>query len=67
MQIVAANHADSLRRRPWDDAPEAQVVDTLSDELRAHYGAAADEMPAEILALALRLDGTGAERAVAAW
>ncbi|MCJ2096801.1 MULTISPECIES: hypothetical protein [unclassified Methylobacterium] len=66
MHIVAANHADSLRRRPWDDAPEAQVVDTLSDELRAHYAAAADEVPAEIMALALRLDDTDAERAFAA-
>lgn len=66
MRIVAANYAESLRRRPWDDTPEVQVVDTLSDELRAHYGAMGDDVPAEILALALRLDRTEAERAFAA-
>ncbi|KST57431.1 hypothetical protein AO398_08250 [Methylobacterium sp. GXS13] len=66
MRIVAINHAESLWRRPWDDTPDTQVVDTLSDELRAHYGPAADEVPAEILALALRLDGMDSERVFAA-
>jgi hypothetical protein len=62
MRIVAANHADSLRRRPADDRSAICVVDTVTDELRVHYEAATDDVPAEILALAMRLDGHTAQR-----
>ena len=66
MRIVAANHADSLRRRSGEDTAEIQGVDTLSDDLRAHYGAEIDDVPSEILALAQRLDGLVSERAFVA-
>lgn len=42
------------------------MVDTVTEELRAHFGAATDDMPAEILALAKRLDPSEAERVRAA-
>lgn len=66
MLIVAANYADSLRRRSWDDRPEADILDTVTDELRAHYSPVADAVPAEFLALAERLDHPESERACGA-
>jgi hypothetical protein len=57
MRIVAANHADSLRRNLSDDRNAIRVVDSVTDELRIHYESATNDVPAEILALAMRLDG----------
>ncbi len=66
MLIVAANYADSLRRRSWDAHQEADLLDTVTDELRAHYRPIADAVPAEILALAARLDRPESECAYGA-
>ena len=57
MRIVAANHADTLRRHPSDDRNAICVVDSVTDELRVHHESVIDDVPAEILALAMRLDG----------
>ena len=62
MQIVASNHADSLRRRMSENTPEALVVDTVSGELRVFYGEAADDLPPDMIALVIQLDGGGIDR-----
>ncbi|MEL6063264.1 MULTISPECIES: hypothetical protein [unclassified Methylobacterium] len=59
MKIVAANHADSLRRPGTSDTSEAAeviVLDSLRDELRNVYGEADDALPHALTALARRLD-----------
>ncbi|MCJ2138189.1 hypothetical protein MKK69_29765 [Methylobacterium sp. J-026] len=59
MKIVAANHADSLRRSgDWDTA-ETTVLESLSEELRSFYGAADQVLPLELADLARRLEGSG--------
>lgn len=59
MKIVAANHADSLRRPgSWDttEAAEVVVLDSVRDELRSVYGEADDALPHALTALARQLD-----------
>jgi len=59
MKIVAANHADSLRRGGgWgaDEGVETVVLDSVRDELRSVYGEADDAVPLSLTALAQQLD-----------
>ena len=56
MKIVAANHADSLRRPGSWDTDAIAVLDTVREELRGFYGDAHDDLPVELTTLAQRLD-----------
>lgn len=56
MKIVAANHADSLRRPGSPDTAEAAVLDTVRDELRGVFGEADADLPTEWTVLLRRLD-----------
>lgn len=56
MKIVAANFADTLRLPGSSDGAETAVLDTVRHELRDFYGNGDDDLPAELTALALRLD-----------
>lgn len=56
MKIVATNYADSLRRSGSWNTAEAALLDTVRHELRDVFGEADDDLPAELTALARRLD-----------
>lgn len=62
MHIVSANHADSLRRPGARDTAESAVLDTVRAGLLSVYGAAERDVPAELAALARRLDRPGSAR-----
>ncbi|MEE7506255.1 hypothetical protein MMR14E_25110 [Methylobacterium mesophilicum] len=59
MKIVPANHADSLRQPGARDTVEAAVLDTVREGLLSVYGAADRDVPADLAALARRLDRPG--------
>ena len=65
MKIVAANHADSLRRPGALNTDAITVLETIRGELWGVYGEADDDLPVELTALAQKLDGIalGGERA----
>jgi hypothetical protein len=56
MKIVAANHADSLRRPCSRDSAEATVLDIVREGLRSFYGEGDDELPGHLTELVHRLD-----------
>jgi hypothetical protein len=56
MKIIANNHADSIRRPDARETVEATVLDTVREELLSYYGNAERDLPAELAALAHRLD-----------
>lgn len=62
MKIVAANHADSLRRPGEWEAAETVVLDSVGEELRSFYGEAEDALPHGLATLARQLDGAQATR-----
>ncbi len=59
MKIVAANHADSLRRTGDRTTAETTVLESVSEELRSFYGEANHVLPLELADLAERLEGFG--------
>jgi hypothetical protein len=66
MQIVAANYADTLRRSDSWSTAESTVLDTVRYELRGVFGDANDDLPAELTALARRLDRPDTGQSVSA-
>ncbi|WP_246695081.1 hypothetical protein [Methylobacterium sp. P1-11] len=56
MKIVAANHADSLRRPGTRDTAESAILDTVREGLLSVYVTPDHDLPVELAALAQRLD-----------
>lgn len=59
MKIVAANHADSLRRPGESESTETAILDSVREELRSFYGEADDTVPLPLAILAQKLDHAG--------
>ncbi|MBP1179497.1 hypothetical protein [Methylobacterium sp. PvR107] len=66
MHIVAANYADTLRRSGSRNTAESAVLDTVRHELRCVFGDADDDLPADLTALARRLDRPDTGQSVSA-
>ena len=64
MKIVAANHAESLRRTGDGTQAETTVLESVREELRSFYGEANHVLPLELADLAQRLDNFGVGRAI---
>ncbi|MCJ2073583.1 hypothetical protein MKK75_33155 [Methylobacterium sp. J-030] len=56
MKIVAANHADSLRRPGEPESAELAILDSVRDELRTLYGELDDAVPLTLAVLAQQVD-----------